>query len=94
MREFVFTWYKNVKVGKPIIRKNSIKVIEEDFATAAHKATNLFCSQFGNLKKNTIVQIQEMQKKKKRYLDIGLEILKMIHICKKLNRDIRKKTIR
>ena len=61
MKTFMFTWYKNEKYGQPIERHSEIKVpAGPDLGTSAHKATDVFCKAFGNLKKNTIVSIQEM----------------------------------
>ena len=60
MRTFEITWYKNDKT--PIERKNKVTVtrptsaIEKD----AKYAVGLFSSEFGNLKKNTIISIAEI----------------------------------
>lgn len=54
MKTFRFTWYKNEKYAKPLERKNLIKSDEPQEATSA------FMSVFGNLKKNTIVMIEEI----------------------------------
>lgn len=61
MRKFIFTWYKNVKYGKPVERKNTISVINKgDIGMTAKAATNVFTKNFGSLKYNTIVSIQEI----------------------------------
>lgn len=61
-RNFVFKWYENVKYGTPITRVNCILVSKGtgDIGRDAKLATDLFCKSFGNLKKNTIVSIQEL----------------------------------
>jgi phenylpyruvate tautomerase PptA (4-oxalocrotonate tautomerase family) len=63
-RNFAFTWHKNEKCIEPIIRHNSITVsnASDNIAFAAKAATELFCKTFGNLKKNTVVHIQELDK--------------------------------
>lgn len=53
-KTFVFNWYKNEKYGQPIVCNNTI------VATSAKAATGLFMQAFGNLKKNTINYIQEI----------------------------------
>ena len=60
-RNFAFTWYKNEKYGTPIMRTNSVTVSNapSDTGIAAKNATELFCRQFGNLKRVTIEKIQE-----------------------------------
>lgn len=61
MKTFVFTWYKNEKYGNPIERHNLIQVpAGPDIGTSAKRATDVFCKNFGNLKQNTIISIQEM----------------------------------
>ena len=61
MKTFMFTWYKNEKYGNPIERHNLIQVTAgPDIGTSAERATNVFCKNFGNLKQNTIISIQEM----------------------------------
>lgn len=62
MRKFIFTWYK--KETNPVERKNTVTVSKDfsDIATAAKLATELFVKDFGNLKKNEIVNIQEIDK--------------------------------
>lgn len=62
MRNFEITWFKNER--NPIERKNLITVtrptgaIEKD----AKAALGIFSAEFGNLKKNTIVSIAELDK--------------------------------
>lgn len=64
IRNFVFNWYENVRYGTPIERKNTIQVTKtSDLGHDAKKATDVFCKGFGNLKKNTIISIQEMNDK-------------------------------
>lgn len=60
-RKFIFTWYKNEKYNKSFERKSEIVVIDAplDIGAAAKSAVNIFTKSFGNLKKNTIVSIQE-----------------------------------
>lgn len=62
VRYFRFHWYKN-KNGA-IDRHNLITVTEAsgDIGRDAHAATNMFCYHFGNLKNNTIIEIQEVDK--------------------------------
>lgn len=64
MRNFEFTWYdKNSRVK--VERHNKISVAVKDtteIGIAAKQATDLFCRNFGNLKKNEIVSIQEIDK--------------------------------
>lgn len=60
MRIFEFTWQKNER--NPVERKNKVLVarptgaIEKD----AKYALGLFATEFGNLKKNTIISIIEV----------------------------------
>lgn len=54
MKNFIFTWHKNERYGDAIIRKNKIVCDNPQDATAA------FMRGFGNLKKNTIISIQEV----------------------------------
>ena len=60
MRTFEITWFKNEK--NPIERKNRVLVtrptgaIEKD----AKYAVGLFSAEFGNLKRNTIISIAEI----------------------------------
>ena len=62
MRTFEITWYKNER--NPIERKNRVLVtrptgtIEKD----AKYAVGLFTSEFGSLKKNSIISIAEVDK--------------------------------
>lgn len=62
MRTFEITWYKNDR--NPIERKNRVLVtrptgaIEKD----AKVALGIFSAEFGNLKKNTVVSITELDK--------------------------------
>lgn len=61
MKTFMFTWYKNVKYSSPIERYSTVRVpAGPDLGLSAKRATEIFCSQFGSLKTNTIVSIQEM----------------------------------
>lgn len=62
MRKFIFTWHKKEK--NPIERNNTVAVSKDfsDIAVAAKMATELFVKNFGNLKKNEIVKIQEIDK--------------------------------
>lgn len=63
-RTFVFNWYENTRYGEPIKRKNSIMLGgTSDIGHDAKNATELFCKNFGNLKKNTIISIQEINDK-------------------------------
>ena len=61
IRNFSFKWYKNEKYHKPIERVNSIAVsnASADTAKAAKTAVEIFTKNFGNLKQNTIISIQE-----------------------------------
>ena len=62
MQTFVITWHKNERYGKSIERKTSIQVTSSpDIGLSAKRATDIFCSTFGNLKRNTIISIQEMK---------------------------------
>ena len=61
MRKFIFTWYENVKYGNPVERKNTISVINKgDIGATAKAATEVFTRNFGSLKYNTIISIQEI----------------------------------
>ena len=63
-RTFIFSWYENTRYGPPIERKNTVLVPKtEDFGYDAKQATEIFCKTFGNLKKNTIISIQETNEK-------------------------------
>ena len=61
-RLFRFTWYKNEKYGESLTRHTFITVspatgaIEKD----GKRAVELFCNEFGSLKYNSIVKIQEL----------------------------------
>jgi hypothetical protein len=56
MKTFEILWFKNEKYGNPIERKTVIKSID------AKSALQVFMSANGNLKKNTIIHIQELDK--------------------------------
>lgn len=61
MKTFMFTWYENEKYGNRIKRHNLIQVTAgPDIGASAKRATDVFCKNFGNLKQNTIISIQEM----------------------------------
>ena len=61
MRKFIFTWYENVKYGTPLERKNTITVKNKgDIGMTAKAATEAFTRNFGSLKYNTILSIQEI----------------------------------
>ena len=63
-RIFDFTWHENVRFGQPMIRTNRVMVASNgDVGQAAKAATNVFTRNFGNLKRNTIVSIQEINEK-------------------------------
>lgn len=64
-RLFSFKWYENVRYGSPMERTNVVTVVKPtgDIGKDAKTATDLFCSSFGNLKRNTIVSIQEVNDK-------------------------------
>ena len=61
---FIFTWYENVKYGNPVERKNTISVMNKGdigaTAKAAKAATEVFTRNFGSLRYNTILSIQEI----------------------------------
>lgn len=64
-RSYVFEWYetKAAKYGKdPHIRTNIVLLGKPCGKTEidAKKALNIFMSNFGNLRKNTIVKIKEL----------------------------------
>ena len=61
VRRFSFKWYKNEKYREPMERINSITVVDapEDTGLAAKTAVNLFEENFGSLRYNTIISIQE-----------------------------------
>lgn len=54
MKNFIFNWHRNEKYSKPINR--NVKIQSAD----AKSATEVFMKTFGNLKKNTINYIQEI----------------------------------
>lgn len=56
MKNFIFNWHENIKFGKPVNRNTRIESID------AENATKVFMKTFGNLKKNTINYIQEIDK--------------------------------
>ena len=60
MRAFIFKWKENKKYS--IERENLIQISREtgDIGQDAKAALNLFCANFGNLKKNEIITIQEV----------------------------------
>lgn len=63
-RKFNFNWYENTRYGSPMKRTNSITVKgTNDIGFDAKAATEVFCREFGNLKKNTIESIQEINMK-------------------------------
>ena len=54
MKNFIFNWHRNEKYSEPIDR--NVKIQGAD----AKSATEVFMKTFGNLKKNTINYIQEI----------------------------------
>ena len=61
MRKFIFTWYENVKFGTPMERKNTVAVMNKgEIGLTAKAATEVFTKNFGSLKYNTIISIQEI----------------------------------
>jgi hypothetical protein len=54
MKNFDIEWKKNEKYGNEVIRTNRI------VADKAQTAVSLFMQTFGNLKKNDIIQVQEI----------------------------------
>ena len=66
IRYFEIEWYDNrdFKYGTPTFRKNKISVSKPsgEIGIDAQIALNIFMSNFGNLKKNTIVRIRELDK--------------------------------
>lgn len=74
IRQYRFTWYKNEKYKEPMTRHTFITVspatgaVEKD----GKRAMELFCSEFGGLKYNTIVKIQELDENGKQ---IGEDIV-------------------
>ena len=63
-RIFDFTWHENVRFGQPMVRTNRVMVASNgDVGQAAKAATNVFTKNFGNLKRTTIISIQEINEK-------------------------------
>lgn len=60
MRSFIIKWRENKKYA--LERENLINVTKDtgDIGIDAKAALNLFCANFGNLKKNEIISIQEI----------------------------------
>ena len=56
MKTFEILWFKNEKYGNPIERKVVVQSID------AQSALQVFMSANGNLKKNTIIHIQELDR--------------------------------
>lgn len=73
-RSYIFSWYENNKYGNPIIRTNKIYLIRPTGKTEydAKAALKIFMVNFGNLKKNTIVSIKELDENNKQ---IGEDIV-------------------
>lgn len=64
MKKFLFTWHENVRYGEPMVRTNLVTVnASGDVGQAAKAATNVFTKNFGNLKRTTIISIQEINEK-------------------------------
>ena len=64
MRKFLFTWHENVRYGEPMVRTNLVTVnASGELGKVAKAATNVFTKNFGNLKKTTIISIQEINEK-------------------------------
>ena len=62
-RIFNFIWYKNERY-RIMERESLITVISTgDIGYDAKQAVEVFCKTFGNLKKNTIISIQEVNEK-------------------------------
>lgn len=63
-RNYIFTWYENkkAKYNDPIKRTNNIKLIKPVGKTEydAKAALQIFMASFGNLHKNTIISIKEI----------------------------------
>lgn len=66
-RSFVFIWKPIDKYGTATERHNLITLSNAtgQIGTDAKFATDLFCKQFGGLKKNEIICIQELDEKGK-----------------------------
>ena len=64
-RKFAFTWHENPRFGTPVTRINVVEIqnASPDTGLAAKSAVNVFTKNFGSLKKNTIVSIQEFNDK-------------------------------
>ena len=64
MRNFEFTWYeKNDRLKMERHNKVQAAVVDtEEIGTAAKLATDIFCRTFGNLNKNEILSIQQIDK--------------------------------
>ena len=64
MRNFEFTWYeKNDRLKMKRHNKVQAAVVDTaEIGTAAKLATDLFCRTLGNLNKNEIVSIQQIDK--------------------------------
>lgn len=63
MRKFVFTWQKVSKYDNEPICHNVVSVNhhpDANIGIVAKNATDVFKSSFGNLKKNRIISIQEI----------------------------------
>lgn len=64
MKKFLFTWHENVRYCEPMVRTNLVTVnASGDVGQAAKAATNVFTKNFGNLKRTTIISIQEINEK-------------------------------
>ena len=63
MRSFIIKWKENKKYA--LERENLVDVTKDtgDIGIDAKDALNLFCANFGNLKKNEIISIQEVNEK-------------------------------
>ena len=57
MRIFEILWFKNEKYGNPIERKTTVQ------SEGAQAALQAFMKHNGNLKTNTVISIQELDKK-------------------------------
>lgn len=64
MRHYIFTWKENKKYSKTE-RKNKITVsnASTDDGISGKQALSIFIANFGNLKKNDIISIQEVNDK-------------------------------
>lgn len=63
MRSFIIKWKENKRYA--LERENLVNVTKDtgDIGIDAKAALNLFCANFGNLKKNEIISIQEVNEK-------------------------------